>query len=258
VRSSRAILSLQYTPVGARGGIRQAAGAFLRYIHYRDQHVDQPASDAVDRMLRYVAHRDRSSTKGRLFTRDRVAGDAERRRLGTYVVRSTQAIWPRLARDGVDRRRAMYRMVISPKNARGLDLRAITRSAMARLEEDAGELPPWIAAEHRNTAHPHVHVVMAARRQSGSRFKTVLVTRKRLAGMKLAMAQEIARQRGRELDRRDLVEDRPARLPAAWPLSLGRAGDFLNRVQSAARRYQRQMERELERDLARREMEFAR
>jgi len=258
LRSSRAILSLQYTPVGARGGIRQAAGAFLRYIHYRDQHVDQPGEEAVDRMLRYVAHRDRSSSQGRLFTRDRVAGDMERRRLGAYVVRSTKGMRAQHTRDGVDRRRAMYRMVLSPKDSRGLDLRAITRSAMAQLELDAGELPPWIAAEHRNTAHPHVHVVMAARRQAGSRFKTVLVTRKRLAAMKLAMALEIARQRGRELDRRDLQEDRPGRLPAAWPFSLGRAGDFLNRVQSAARRYQRQMERELERDWTRRELELAR
>ena len=61
--SSRAILSLKWTAVGARGGVRQAVGSFLRYIHYRDQHVEPDEPGDVGRLLRYVAHRDRSSSK---------------------------------------------------------------------------------------------------------------------------------------------------------------------------------------------------
>ena len=267
MRSSRAILSLRYTPVDARGGIRQAAGALLRYIHYRDQHVEEPERGDVDRMLRYVSHRDRSSTKGRLFDRDHVIGDAERRRLGAYVVRSTKDMPPARRTDGKDTRRAIYQMVLSPEEAAGLDLRAVARAAMAQLESDAGSLPPWIAAEHRNTRHPHVHIVMAARREiSPGRFGTVQITRPRLAAMKGAMALEIVRQRGAErehpLTRRGSGQAEALRIRhsahsqrAGWrtprmrsPRSNGpvRHAELLFRVQVAARRYQRQMERELE------------
>jgi hypothetical protein len=89
-------------------------------------------------------------------------------------------------------------MVLSPEDARGLDLRAITRETLAQLERDTGaKLPPWIAAEHRNTVHPHTHVVLPARRGAEpGRFRTVLITRRRLERMKAAMRFEIARQRG--------------------------------------------------------------
>src|SRR5207248_6449151 len=61
--------------------------------------------------------------------------------------------------------RAAYRMVLSPERADGLDLKALTGAAMAQLGRDVGATPPWIAAIHRNTKHPHVHIVMAARRE---------------------------------------------------------------------------------------------
>ena len=279
MRSSRAILSLRYTPVAARGGIRQAAGALLRYIHYRDQHVEEPERGDVDRMLRYVSHRDRSSTKGRLFDQDHVIGDAERRRLSAYVVRSTKGMPPPRPTAGKDTRRAIYQMVLSPEEAAGLDLREVARAAMAQLESDAGALPPWIAAEHRNTRHPHVHIVMAARREtSPGRFRTVQITRPRLAAMKGAMAFEIERQRGAEqehpLARRS---HGPAEAPrilhttraqgAGWRTtwtkprrSVGpiRHSELLFRVQVLARRYQRQMERELEEQRRAHDREFER
>lgn len=279
MRSSRAILSLRYTPVDARGGIRQAAGALLRYIHYRDQHVEEPERGDVDRMLRYVSHRDRSSTKGRLFDRDHVIGDAERRRLGAYVVRSTKGLPPPRRTASKDTRRAIYQMVLSPEEAAGLDLRAVARAAMAQLESDAGKLPPWIAAEHRNTRHPHVHIVMAARREiSPGRFRSVQITRPRLAAMKGAMALEIARQRGAErqhpLARRNHGQAEALRLRhsgqtprTGWRTlrirtgrSIGpvRHAGLLFRVQLAARRYQRQMERELEQQRRARDLELER
>lgn len=58
-------------------------------------------------------------------------------------------------------------------------------------------LPPWIAAEHRNTGHPHVHVVLPAFREVRPEcFRQIIVTKPRLASMKAAMTREIERQRG--------------------------------------------------------------
>ncbi len=143
--------------------------------------------------MRYVAYRDAASPEGRLFDRDQTVGSNARKDLVRHVRRS-------LARDQDSDRpgRAVYRFVISPEDARGLDLRQMARSVMSQLEQDTGhQLPPWIAAEHRNTAHPHVHVILAARRQDEQgRFRELRISPRRLARMKESLSRELERQRG--------------------------------------------------------------
>jgi hypothetical protein len=88
-------------------------------------------------------------------------------------------------------------MVLSPERADGLDLKALTRAAVGELGREVGGTPPWIAAIHRNTKHPHVHIVMAARREiAPGRFQTMVINRERLAHMKLAVNAELMRERG--------------------------------------------------------------
>jgi hypothetical protein len=199
----RVILAVKYTPVSAPAQLRKAVGGFLRYIHYRDKH-EQPKPDRqVEGMLKYVAHRDRSSSKGLLFDRRGRIDDGERRDLADFVSRSVKATKPQLHRTAkgelVDRRRAVYRFVLSPEHASGLDLHRLTRSAMAQLEAEIGGPVRWIAAEHRNTRHPHVHIVMAGLRETlTGQFRSVLLTRPRLARMKEAVALELQRQRDLE------------------------------------------------------------
>jgi hypothetical protein len=72
---------------------------------------------------------------------------------------------------------------------------------MIQLATDTGhDLPTWIAGEHRNTAHPHVHLILAGRREvkSGD-FRTLLITKDRLARMKGALRLEMTRQREHRL-----------------------------------------------------------
>ena len=121
--------------------------------------------------------------------------------MGDLIARSIANLPQRTAARGIQR--ACYRMVLSPEDARGLDLRAVTRATLTQLEVDCGgELPGWIAAEHRNTAHPHTHVVLAARVElAPGQYRPIVITRRRLARMKVAMLGEISRQRGeRTLD----------------------------------------------------------
>jgi hypothetical protein len=185
--------------------VRRAVGGFLRYIQQNDHQWTGEKPTGVDGFLRYAAHRDRTMPQGRLFGADGDVGDHERRELGRFVTRSV---------DGRSSGRAYYRLIISPEDGRSLDLRKVTRSVMAQLARDAGTggLPPWIGAEHRNTAHPHVHVVMAANRQlSDGRYRTLVINRERLARMKISMSREIYRERGpeRELDDRKRDAGRP-------------------------------------------------
>ena len=194
MKSQRFILSLKYTAGDSASAVRKAVGGFLRYVQYRDHHQDQEQVKDVQGLLRYVAWRDVATPQGRLFDCDGSVGDEERRQLGAHIARSMAN-----AKPGKAPIRACYRMVLSPEDARGVDLRRLARAAMAQLERDAGEggIGPWIAAEHRNTAHPHVHIVLAARREVGpDRFRALLITKPRLARMKEAIALEMTRQRG--------------------------------------------------------------
>ena len=204
MRSQRFVLTLRFAPATGAAAVGKAVGGFLRYVQYRDDHEREPAHD-VEGLVRYVAWRDRTGTRGRLFNEHGVAGDEDRRRLADSVVRSLPAGLER-SRAGGRIPRAYYQLILSPEDARGLDLQRLTRAALAQLGQDASDgLPPWVAAEHRNTAHPHVHIVMGARREvAPGHFRELMITRGRLARMKLAIGREIELQRGErslELDR---------------------------------------------------------
>ena len=295
MRSQRSILALEWMPVSVAGGVRKALGGFLRYVEYRDQHLEPAVGGSFDDYLRYVAHRDRTSPAGRIFGRDGQLTDADRKRLVEFVARSTKGLESRWLRnsDGVleDHQRAAYQMILSPEDWRGLDLRRMARVAMDQLERDAGPggIGPWFAAEHRNTDHHHVHIVLAARREvAPGQFRTVLITRRRLQRMKDAIALEIERQRGLEMrppaeryepptqeaSRPQLEIARPhvhttgmRWLPKrrAHPVGLQLlavrqrnhrpAGWTLVALKAIARRYSDRMELELEREAARAEHE---
>lgn len=180
----RCILSVKYVPAGSASRL----AGFLRYVQFRDQHADLFRD--LGGLTRYIAHRDRTAPGGRLFGPRGDCGDLDRRALLAHVSRSLRH------GGGGKHPRAAYRMVLSPERADGLDLKALTRSAMDQLGRECGGTPPWIAAIHRNTRHPHVHIVMAARRElEPGRFKTVVINRERLARMKLALGHELVRER---------------------------------------------------------------
>jgi hypothetical protein len=291
MRSKTSILALEWMPVSVAGGVRKALGGFLRYVEFRDQHLEGDPHGGLDAYVRYVAHRDRTSAAGRIFGRDGVLSDADRHRLVDFVARSTKGLQPRWQRnrdgDLEDHQRAVYQMILSPEDWRGLDLRRMARAAMQQLEADAGEkgIGPWFAAEHRNTEHHHVHIVLAARREvEAGKFSTLLITRKRLQRMKEAIALEIDRQRGLErepetavrelrspvrlemVDREQQLTSRwnwlqlPARRLRARVASRHRGGHrpiaaTLLHLRGVALRYHHDMERELEQELVATERE---
>ena len=292
MRSARSVLALKYTPISIAGGVRRAVGGFLRYVQFRDQHVEPEKNGALDAYVRYVAHRDRTSPAGRVFGKDRERTDGDRRSLVDFVARSTKGLDPKwvAGRDGKmeDRQRAVYTFVLSPEDWRGLDLRRVARVAMTQLETDAGAggIGPWFAAEHRNTAHHHVHIVLAARRELASgKFSTLVISRQRLQRMKDAIALEIDRQRSpqRARDRQGEVQQPAPRTAAPqtrrhaaprWRWLQVQTHEAAQRprpaphwrrrprldltlygLRAVARSYQHRMEHELEEELARRERE---
>ena len=62
-----------------------------------------------------------------------------------------------------------FRFIVSPEDAANMaDLRAFTRDLMVNAEQDLGTRLDWVAVEHHNTEHPHVHVLVRGRADDGS------------------------------------------------------------------------------------------
>lgn len=61
-----------------------------------------------------------------------------------------------------------FRFIVSPEDAVELgDLRAYTRDLMATAERDLGTQLDWVAVDHWNTEHPHIHVLVRGRADDG-------------------------------------------------------------------------------------------
>ena len=53
-----------------------------------------------------------------------------------------------------------FRIIVTPERGGELELRRYTQTFMNQVEGDLGTRLDWLAVEHHNTAHPHVHVVI--------------------------------------------------------------------------------------------------
>ena len=280
----RCFVKVQFDPGTSGGQVRRAVGGFLRYIQHRDLHlaakVVHPTPDVAG-LVKYVAYRDKASGRAELFGPEGRSGAKERKEFASFVARSIDSSEPQLFKTSaglpMDRRRAVSRFLISPESAQGLDLERLARAAVSRLETEMGVSDlRWIAAIHRNTAHHHVHLVLAGMRQDAAgAYRRVDISKPRLAAMKEAIGLESERQR-RELTLTKPIESseasglvgrdsktipalqlpavRPALIRALPPTRLRQASSGVKTahaigsvlaLRAVARRYQRQMEREL-------------
>jgi type IV secretory pathway VirD2 relaxase len=61
-----------------------------------------------------------------------------------------------------------FRFIVSPEDAAELAaLRTYTRDLMATAERDLGTKLDWVAVDHWNTEHPHIHVLVRGRADDG-------------------------------------------------------------------------------------------
>ncbi|WP_338149334.1 relaxase/mobilization nuclease domain-containing protein [Aureimonas altamirensis] len=64
--------------------------------------------------------------------------------------------------------RHQFRFIVSPEDGADLtDLTAHTRDLMSRIEADLGTRLDWVAVNHHNTGHPHVHVIVRGKDEPG-------------------------------------------------------------------------------------------
>ncbi|WP_346913158.1 DUF3363 domain-containing protein [uncultured Roseibium sp.] len=61
-----------------------------------------------------------------------------------------------------------FRFIVSPDDALEIsDLRSFTRDLVGQMEKDLGTDLDWVAVDHWNTEHPHVHLIVRGIRDDG-------------------------------------------------------------------------------------------
>ncbi|CAH1655537.1 Type IV secretory pathway, VirD2 components (Relaxase) [Hyphomicrobiales bacterium] len=101
----------------------------------------------------------------RYIQRDGTSRDGERGQL--YSTTEDRADGDAFLDRGKDDRH-QFRFIVSPEDAADLsDLTEHTRDLMSRIEADLGTKLDWVAVNHHNTGHPHVHVIVRGKDDLG-------------------------------------------------------------------------------------------
>jgi type IV secretory pathway VirD2 relaxase len=101
----------------------------------------------------------------RYIQRDGTSRDGERGQL--YSATDDRADGDAFLDRGKDDRH-QFRFIVSPEDVADLsDLTEHTRDLMTRIEADLGTKLDWVAVNHHNTGHPHVHVIIRGKDDLG-------------------------------------------------------------------------------------------
>lgn len=153
----------------ARGVKRGRGAAFVRSRNLSNGWSHrQPGSRRVivkSRSVRAAGKSGKAAAHLRYIQRDGTSRDGERGR--PYSATEDRADGDAFLDRGKDDRH-QFRFIVSPEDAAEIeDLTGHTRDLMARVEADLGTKLDWVAVNHFNTGHPHVHVIVNGRDDIG-------------------------------------------------------------------------------------------
>jgi hypothetical protein len=157
---------------------------------------------------------------GRYLERESAAGDEPRReedRLGMAKDRTLNKLASEWETAGDPR---LFKIIISPEDGARTDFQQTANDMMTALEAELGSKLQWAGVVHRNTDHPHVHLIVRGIKEDGTAFTIPRsVVKKRL---REAVQGSLTRQLGfRTLD--DVKKEREAEVGAFRVTSLDRA-----------------------------------
>ena len=117
---------------------------------------------------RVVRHSARAATLGthlNYLRREGVTRDGEKARLfGPETETADAGAFAERCRDD----RHHFRFIISPDDASEMaDLKSFTCDLVGQMEKDLGTGLDWVAVDHWNTEHPHVHLIVRGGRDDG-------------------------------------------------------------------------------------------
>ncbi|WP_137390440.1 relaxase/mobilization nuclease domain-containing protein [Rhodoligotrophos defluvii] len=117
---------------------------------------------------RVVRHSGRAAPLGThldYLSREGVTRDGEKARL---FGPETEAAEGRAFAERCGDDRHHFRFIVSPDDALEMsDLKSFTRDLVGQMEKDLGTRLDWVAVDHWNTEHPHVHLIVRGVRDDG-------------------------------------------------------------------------------------------
>jgi type IV secretory pathway VirD2 relaxase len=131
--------------------------------------------------------------------------------------------------------RHQFRFIVTPEDgAEYEDLKDLTRRLMQRVEQDLGTPLDWVAVDHYNTGHPHCHIVLRGRDETG---QDLVIAREYLThGLRERAAEIVSLDLGprndREIEERLVNEVRQERF-TSLDRTLLRAADESGRLEIA-------------------------
>jgi len=198
-RSAQALRRLSTTLARNREGRRPARGTAFRS-------TPSPLQQRSLVKISYARNKGRGAwrVQGRYLSRSGAQREGARG-LGFDSERSDLDLPDRLGswQQAGDAR--LWKIVVSPEAGDRVDLPRHARELMAQVEVDLGTRLEWIAIDHHDTAHPHLHIVVRGVDEDG---RPLLVARDYVRSGIRARSQEILT---RTLGHRQEHEHRAAR-----------------------------------------------
>jgi len=117
------------------------------------------------RYVKEAGRNGRAAAHLRYIQRDGTSRDGERGQL--YSATEDRADGDAFVERGKEDRH-QFRFIVSPEDGADLtDLTAHTRDLMKQIEADLGTRLDWVAVNHYNTGHPHVHIIVRGKDDLG-------------------------------------------------------------------------------------------
>ena len=139
-----------------------------RIASVRANHLLTGRSRLVTVKARVVRHTARSAPLGAhlgYLRREGVTRDGERARLFGPEMDNADA---RAFAERCEPDRHHFRFIVSPEDAPELtDLKGFARELVGQMEKDLGTRLDWVAVDHWNTQHPHVHIIVRGVAEDG-------------------------------------------------------------------------------------------
>ena len=141
---------------------------------------------------RVVRHTARSAPLGAhlgYLRREGVTRDGEKARL---FGPETHDADPKAFAERCENDRHHFRFIVSPEDAPEIaDLRGFARELVGQMEKDLGTRLDWVAVDHWNTQHPHVHVIVRGVADDG---QDLVISRDYIKEGMRARAQDLVTQ----------------------------------------------------------------
>ena len=174
-----------------RSGRRSAFGRG-RAASVRANHLLSGRSRLVTVKTRVVRHTARAAPLAAhlgYLRREGVTRDGEKARL---FGPETEDADPKAFAERCEKDRHHFRFIVSPEDAPEMaDLKGFTRELVGQMEKDLGTKLDWVAVDHWNTQHPHVHIIVRGVADDG---QDLVISRDYIKEGMRARAQDLVTQ----------------------------------------------------------------